>query len=229
MPRTQPRTTDPPRTNKYLHPVLNCHVCENFQSMMSSSHGASGSTKLDPGTARFLFERENCTAQPPSSLYIYGQASKPFAPNVPYPISTINSTPLPPIQRAFPTSCGPRWTTVISFATSLQLRILGMDMPCGTQDLPYRIDPWKSGTWVSYAGVHSIAFLMPYFPRTIHPTSSAYQKDINHLSPVYQIISTKDLLVVAITVRTKYAWNLCQAIMTGTCHPHLMYSSLISL
>ena len=132
------------------------------------------------------------------------------------------SSTLLPIQRA-----PPRWTTVTSFATSLQLRILGMDMLCGIQVLRDQIDPWKSGTWASYAGVHSTVFLMPYFLRATRPTSSAYQRGINHSPLVYQIISIGDLSVVVSTVRKEYAWGLCQTIRTGTCHLHLLYSSLI--
>jgi len=59
---------------------------------------------------------------------------------------------------------------------------------------------------VSYVKADITAFSMLFFPRTIHPTSSAYQNIMNHLSPNCPIMLSMERSVLAITIRLGSTW-----------------------
>jgi hypothetical protein len=90
-----------------------------------------------------------------------------------------------------------------------------MDMRCGRQDHQIRIGLWKSAMSVGYARADFIVFSMLCVPQKDNATS---QRVMNNLSPSFQIISPKVLLVPTITVQPESPWNLnLNIIPLGSC------------
>ena len=123
---------------------------------------------------------------------------------LPHPTSPIPPTP-PLVLGVFLNHFAAQWPTMIYFANDSHSPSPHMGMPCGIQVQRERTGPWKSATSVSYAGANSTVFSTLCFLRMIHPTNTVCRNIMNHLSPSFQIISTRVLLVVAITVRVESA------------------------
>ena len=101
-----------------------------------------------------------------------------------------------------------QWPITISFAISLRLGILGMDMPFGSRPQGIFIPSWGLATLVTFAKADSTVSSIFFFLPVIHPMKTlVFQITTNRSSPKCQDISYLVYFVPITFFRPELPWS----------------------